>query len=374
MYKNRKIKIAHVLYSFGTGGMEKGVATLIGNASANFEHIIICLTNSGNMARLLPPGTEIIELKKSPGNSAQFLWRLSRTLRRVNPDVVHTRNWAGTDGIIAARLAGIRFIVHSEHGFGSENPTGMNSRRIWLHWWLSRWVKEYICVSTPLKKWLIEQVGVRRPVTQIYNGVDTEVYRSDPGMRMRRKLGISQKAFVIGIVASLNAIKDHPTLIRAFNVLRQQEPESIMLIVGDGPERSKLESLAGPGVFFLGNREDVPEVMRALDVFVLSSINEGISNTILEAMATGLPVVASNVGGNPELTVDGVTGRLFPSGDIEALASELLAYSKSSGLRLRHGSQGGDRAVAHFSIKAMVESYETVWERVAQRKKRFYWK
>ena len=347
--------------------MEKGVATLVRNASPNVEHIIICLTQSGEMARLLPPDTEIIELKKSPGNSACFLWQLSKKLKQLNPDIVHTRNWAGTDGIIAARLAGIRSVVHSEHGFGSENPTGMNSRRIWLHKWLSRWVKEYICVSTPLKKWLIEQVGVRRPVTQIYNGVDTEVYRPDPGMRMRRKLGISQKAFVIGIVASLNAIKEHPTLIEAFKVLRRQESESILLIVGNGPERSKLESLAGHGVFFLGNREDVSEVMRALDVFVLSSVNEGISNTILEAMATELPVVASNVGGNPELTVDGVTGRLFPSGDIEALASELLAYSKSSGLRLRHGSQGGDRAVAHFSIKAMVESYETVWERVAQR-------
>ncbi|MBE9547274.1 MAG: glycosyltransferase [Proteobacteria bacterium] len=345
--------------------MEKGVATMIRNASANFEHIIICLTKSGNMARLLPPGTEIIELKKSPGNSACFLWQLSKKLKQLNPDIVHTRNWAGTDGIIAARLAGIRSVVHSEHGFGSENPTGINSRRIWLHKWLSRWVKEYICVSTPLKRWLIERVEVRRPVTQVYNGVDTEVYRPGPGMRMRRKLGISQKAFVIGIVASLSAIKDHPTLIRAFNVLRQQEPESILLIVGDGPERSKLESLAGHGVFFLGNRDDIPEVMQALDVFVLSSVNEGISNTILEAMATGLPVVASNVGGNPELVVDGVTGSLFPSGDVEALSSALLDCFKSPGLRLQHGSQGRERAVAHFSIKAMVESYETVWKRVA---------
>jgi sugar transferase (PEP-CTERM/EpsH1 system associated) len=364
---SKNYRIAHVLHSFGTGGMEKGVATLIGNASANFEHIIICLTNSGNMARLLPPGTEIIELKKSPGNSVRFLWRLSRTLRRLIPDIVHTRNWAGTDGIVAARFAGIRSVVHSEHGFGSENPTGMNSRRIWLHKWLSRWIKEYICVSTPLKGWLIEQVGVRTPVTQIYNGVDTEVYRPGPGTDMRQKLEISQKAFVVGIVASLNAIKDHPTLIRAFNVLQQQKSESILLIVGDGPERSKLESLAGHGVFFLGNRDDVPEVMQAFDVFVLSSVNEGISNTILEAMAIGLPVVASNVGGNPELVVDGVTGSLFPSGDSESLCSALLDYFKSPGLRLQHGNQGRERAVALFSIKAMVESYEAAWERVAQR-------
>ena len=346
--------------------MEKGVATLVRNGSQNVEHIIICLTQSGEMARLLPPGTKIIELKKSPGNSACFLWQLSKKLKQLNPDIVHTRNWAGTDGIIAARLAGIRSVVHSEHGFGSDNPTGMNLRRIWVYRFISRWVQEYICVSKPLRRWLIEQVRVSKPVTQIYNGVDTEVYRPGPETYMRQKLGISEKAFVVGIVASLNAIKDHPTLIRAFNLLRQQEPESILLIVGNGPERSKLESLAGPGVFFLGNRDDVPEIMRILDVFVLSSVNEGISNTILEAMATGLPVVASNVGGNPELVVDGVTGKLFPSGDIEALASELLAYSTSPGLRLHHGSQGRDRAISLFSIKAMVESYEAVWERVAQ--------
>jgi len=363
---SKNYRIVHILHSFGTGGMEKGVATLVEHASPNFEHIIICLTTSGNTSRLLPSGTKVIELNKPKGNSIRFLYRLSKLLKKLDPDIVHTRNWAGTDGIIATRLAGIRSVVHSEHGFGSENPTGMNSRRIWFHKWLSLWVKEYICVSTPLKRWLIEHVGVRRPVTQIYNGVDTEVYRPGPGILMRRKLGISQQAFVIGIVASLNAIKDHPTLIRAFNVLRQQEPESILLIVGNGSERSKLESLAGTGVFFLGNREDVPEVMRALDVFVLSSVNEGISNTILEAMATGLPVVASNVGGNPELVVDGVTGSLFPSGDVEALSSALLDYFKSPGLRLQHGNQGRERAVAHFSIKAMVESYEAVLKRAAQ--------
>ena len=366
MLKNRKLKIAHIVHSFGTGGMEKGVATLVRNGSQNVEHIIICLTQSGEMASLLPHGTKIIELHKPKGNSVRFLWRLSRTLRRLNPDVVHTRNWAGTDGVIAARIAGIRSIVHSEHGFGSENPTGKISRRIWLYKYLSRWIQEYICVSKPLKRWLLEQVGVRRPVTQIYNGVDTEVYRPGQAADMRRKLGISEKTFVVGIVASLNAIKDHPTLIQAFNLLRQQEPESILFVVGNGPERSKLKSLAGPGVFFLGNRDDVPEVMRAFDVFVLSSANEGISNTILEAMATGLPVVASNVGGNPELTVDGVTGRLFPSGDIEVLTSELLAYFRSSGLRLRHGSQGRKRAVTHFSTEEMVKNYEAVWERIAQ--------
>ena len=127
---NKKNKIVHVVYSFGTGGMEKGVATLIQNASSDMEHAVVCLTSSGDTVRLLPEGTQIIELNKAPGNSLLFFLKLTRTLKDLHPDVVHTRNWAGTDGIIAARFAGIRSVVHSEHGFGSENPTGKNRKRI----------------------------------------------------------------------------------------------------------------------------------------------------------------------------------------------------------------------------------------------------
>lgn len=360
----KMVKIAHVIHSFGNGGMEKGVATLVRNTSDHIEHFIICLTRAGEMERLLPPGTKIIECHKQEGNSIKFLEQLSKILRRVNPDVVHTRNWAGTDGIIASRIAKIRSVVHSEHGFGSENPDGMNSKRIWAYKLFSRWVQEYICVSMPLKEWLEKQVRPRKAVSQIYNGVDTDTYFPGSGAQTRKQLGISQTYFVVGIVASLYPIKDHITLIQAFNLLRQQVSKSKLIIVGSGPERRSLETLATGGVLFLGNRNDVPEVMRAFDVYVLSSINEGISNTILEAMATGSPVVASNVGGNPDLIVDGVNGRLFPSGDFQSLSSILYGYYLSSDLRNKHGTHGRSTAVSRFSIKKMVENYETVWERV----------
>ena len=103
----KKIHVAHVLYSFGTGGMEKGIATIIQNASEEFEHSILCLHSSGETARLLPPNTPIIELYKPPGNSPVFLWKLTRTLRSLRPAIVHARNWGGTDGIIAARKIGL---------------------------------------------------------------------------------------------------------------------------------------------------------------------------------------------------------------------------------------------------------------------------
>ena len=363
-----KLRIAHVVHSFDTGGMEKGVATLIRHASDDIEHILICLTQSGNTVRLLPANTEVIELGKQPGNSLPFLSRLVKTLKGLHPHVVHTRNWAGTDGILAACLAGIRPIVHSEHGFGSENPQGENKKRIRIYRLLSIPVKEFICVSKPLERWLKETVGIRRPVNRVLNGIDTELYKPGFDDSVRSELGISPQSFVIGIVASLYPIKDHVTLIEAYKRLKEIRPDSYLVIAGDGGERQRLEALSPKGVFFLGQRFDIPRIMRALDVFVLCSLNEGISNTILEAMASGLPVIASRAGGNPDLVRDGNTGRLFPVGDVETLTDRLNYYANNPEARNEHGNQGRETAVGSHSIRSMVDGYETVWKRVAKKR------
>jgi hypothetical protein len=118
-----KTRIVHLVYSFDTGGMEKGVATLVKSVSPEFEHVILCLTTSGKSESLLPPNRQVIELHKPPGNSPLFLLKLSRVLKNIGPDIIHTRNWSGMDGIIAARMAGIRAVVHGEHGWGMEDGT-----------------------------------------------------------------------------------------------------------------------------------------------------------------------------------------------------------------------------------------------------------
>lgn len=363
---SNRLKVVHVVHSFGIGGMEKGVATLIRHASEDIEHSIVCLTKSGGTARQLPAGTEVAELGKMPGNSIYFVLRLAKVLKGLHPHVVHTRNWAGTDGILASRLAGISSIVHSEHGFGGENPVGENKKRIRIYRLLSHFVKEYICVSKPLEAWLKEVVRVHKQVNQIYNGVDIECYKPGFDGSLRQELGIRSQSFVIGIIASLYPIKDHATLIRAFNKLRQSEPNAYLLIVGDGEERDRLKGLAKEGVLFLGNRNDIPRILHTLDVFVLCSLNEGISNTILEAMATGLPVIASNVGGNPDLISDGINGWLFPAGSVETLADLMNAYIHSPDTRQMHGERGRDAAVKYYNISSMVRGYETVWRRVSR--------
>lgn len=364
----KKIRIVHLIYSFETGGLEKGIATVVNNASPLFEHVILCLTTSGESERLLPPNTQVVELHKPQGNSPLSLLKLSRVLKSLRPDIVHTRNWSGMDGIIAARMAGIRAVLHGEHGWGMEDPQGLHTKRVLIRRFLSRWVSEYTCVSKQIENWLRNDVRVRKPVTQIYNGVDAEKYCPGNGRdQIRAELGLAADIPLVGVVGRLDPIKDHPTLFRAFEAVRTVLPEARLLVAGDGPERKRLEGQAGEGVIFLGNRSDVPEILRALDLFVLPSLNEGISNTILEAMATGTPVVATRVGGNPELVEDECTGILVKPGDFQSMASAILRYLEHADLRARHSEAGRQSVLKRFSIEAMVRSYEAIYRRLDRR-------
>jgi sugar transferase (PEP-CTERM/EpsH1 system associated) len=362
----KSIRVVHVLHSFSTGGLEKGVATLVCNGSPWIEHIILCLSVSGDSERMLPSEKRVVELHKREGNSCVFLWRLSRALKSLGANVVHTRSWGGIDGIIAARLAGIHSVVHGEHGWGMVDPNGLHPKRVYIRRFVSRWVREYTCVSKQIESWLRDDIGIKKRVTQIYNGVDTEKY--SPGgdrTRIRQALGLAVNSPVLGVVARLDSIKDHPTLFSAFETVRKKHPEVQLVVVGEGPDRKRLESIAGKGVVFLGNRTDVEIILKALDVFVLTSLNEGISNTILEAMGTGLPVVATHVGGNPELVEHGQTGFLVKPGDSQALSSVLLWYLECHDLLIQHGKAGRKKVIDRFSIQAMVRAYEEVYERVA---------
>jgi sugar transferase (PEP-CTERM/EpsH1 system associated) len=356
----KKIRVVHVLHSFSTGGMEKGIATLVQKTSQQCEHIIVCTTQTGRSAELLPAGTRVVSLEKPHGNSIGFIIKLAKVLKSLDPDVVHTRNWAGLDGVIASRFAGISAIVHGEHGWGVIDPYGIKLKRVLIRRFISIMIQEYTCVSKQMVKWLCNDIHVKKTVTQIYNGVDFQRYC--PSNENDTKNGMR-----FGIVGRLDPIKDHPTLFSAFQIVRKEIPDAELLVIGEGPEREKLEKIAGKGIIFLGNRRDIPELLRTLDVFILSSLNEGISNTILEAMATAIPVVASNVGGNPELVKDGVTGRLFEPGDSKMLANIILEYCQDTDKRKTHGMEARKRVMKQFSMNKMVDQYTGVWKRISRK-------
>lgn len=358
------IKVAHIVYSFGIGGLEKGITTLINHGSDDIAHIIISLCGTKDSEKLLKKPAQIICLDKQGGNSPRFIWDLAKEILAVRPDVVHTRNWSGMDGILAARLAGVKAVVHGEHGWDMLDPAGASKKRRLIRKLTSLMVNHYTCVSRQLAGWLQQDVGIRKPVTQIYNGVDTANFMpAGPGKKqaVRQEMDVLPEDFVVGIVARLDAIKNHGALIDAVNQMAQSRPDVKLVVVGDGPEAASLKTRAGDHVRFLGYRSDTARLMQGFDLFVLPSFNEGISNTILEAMATGLPVIASNVGGNPELVADGKTGFLVDPHKPGDMADKITAYMADPEMMNRHGEQGRHLAVQKFSIQAMVENYEAVY-------------
>ena len=362
--------VVHVINSLAVGGLENGVVNLV-NTTSRFRHVIVCMTADGPLHGRLRPDVEVVVLGKRPGKDPWALLRLVRILRHLRPLIVHSRNWPAVDAIPAARVARVPLVVHGEHGREVADPEGRNRRRNRIRRALAPLVHQFVTVSTDLRRWLIEDVGVpAAKVTAIHNGVDFSRFGRAGRLESRMRLSLPGEVPIVGTVGRLDPVKDQAGLIRAFAQVRARHPEALLVVAGDGPCRSELERVVSElgqrdHVRLLGNRDDVPAVMSALDVFVLPSIAEGISNTILEAMATGLPVVATRVGGNPELVEDGVSGALVPRSDPGALADAIGAYVGDIDLRWRHGQASRHRAIGHFSLERMAQAYTNLYSALA---------
>jgi sugar transferase (PEP-CTERM/EpsH1 system associated) len=362
------IKIVHVVHSFGVGGLENGVVNLINHLDEHFEHTVLCLSRSGAMAKRLENQRVAVVEMRLPTDKFRFpILKLSRVLRAIGPDIVHTRGWSSVDAISAARVTGIPHVVHGEHGWEAADPQGRNRKRILVRKCLSPLVDRFVTVSDDLKRWLSHVVGIsERKITRIHNGVD--VHRFSIGQRdaARRLLGLDDAAFVVGTVGRLDPVKDHSSLLHGFQSLAQSEPPACLLVIGGGPMREVIQTEAqrlgiADRVKFLGERGDIPLLLQALDVFALTSVAEGISNTILEAMASGLPVIATRVGGNPELVEHGVTGQMISTRDVSALTEALRSYLSDAELRRVHGANARERVEQHFSLERMAAQYANLY-------------
>lgn len=359
------VRILHVIDSLGIGGTEAGLATVIENTRDRFTHSVCCIRHDGPIAdRLRAGGTDVHVIGKAEGNDWGLPLRLARHFRAAQPHIVHTRNWGSTDGILAARLARVPVVLHGEHGRDVSDVHGSNRKRNAARRILARMTQRVVTVSDQLRGWLVNDVGLRADkVVLIRNGVDSGRYRPLPDRdRLRAALELTAADFVIGTVGRLDPVKDQRAIVEASVALAASHPRLRAVIVGDGPMRDALEravTKAGQQqrVRLVGQRDDVPEIMNVMDVFVLPSLGEGLCNTILEAMAVGLPVVATAVGGNTEMVVDGTTGTVVPSADREALAAALGRYAEQPTLRATHGAAGRQRVLASFSIQSMVDGY-----------------
>lgn len=378
---NDKPLIAHVLYRFDTGGMERIALSIINRTRDRYRHAVICLAGYGALRdEIADASVPCLSLDKRPGKNPGCYFRLWRTLRLLKPDLVQTYNIGALDATPVIRLAGVRRIVHAEHGRDVTDPKGDNPRYLRLRRWMAPFIGRFVAVSRDLQRWLVERARIRPDkVTCIPNGIDVaafDVARVRPQPRVLLGEFAPPGSVLIANVARLDKVKDQAGLLTAFRLLEeragQRGADFRLIIVGGGPEHEALQRRIEQlgltlTVRLLGNRSDVAALLAESDVFVLSSIAEGMPLTLLEAMASGLPVVATEVGGVASLVENGTTGTLVPPGDAPALAEALDPYIADEALRRRHGDAGRARATARFSLNAMLSAYTALYDELLGR-------
>jgi len=373
--------VLHVIHHLVIGGMENGLVNLVNTMpESRYRHAIACIEDYSTFRdRIRRPEVQVFALHRSRIG----VWRLRRELyalcRRLRPTIVHSRNMSGLDALVPAMLAGVPHRLHGEHGWDVTDLRGERRKPALVRRVYSPFVSQYVTVSRNLAEYLERRVGVAPSrIAHICNGVDTSRFAP---VRDGRERGSLPPAFrdenfvVVGTVGRIQRVKDQMTLLRAFAMAREAQPalrdRMRLAVVGDGPLLVEVRALAASlgiaGETWLpGALDNVPEILRAFDLFVLPSLNEGISNTILEALACGVPVVATRVGGNPELVDDHVTGRLVESGDLAALAQTITEYASDGALRRQHGEAARQAAVQQFSLTKMVERYQALYDHLAR--------
>jgi len=363
--------LAHVLFRFAVGGLENGVVNLINHLPTDrYRHAVICVTDHDPefARRLRRSDVQVIELHKQPGLDLAVWWRLHKVLRQLQPDLVHTRNLSALEALLPSWLAGVPARLHSEHGRDVSDLHGSKKRYRWLRRLLLPLAHTVVALSQDLGGYLRESVGIAENKIQVIcNGVDCNEFSPSQADQIPQH---DQMLRFIS-VGRLQDVKDPLNVLRAFAAIKQLRPEQPMQLelVGDGPLLDACQQFVaalglGDCVQLPGAASDIAQRLRHADVFVLGSRAEGISNTVLEAMASGLPVVATRVGGNAELVDDGETGFLVPAQQPEALAAALRRYVDDRALLGRHGAAARERAVAQFSLAGMMARYQALYDQL----------
>ncbi len=364
-----RIRVLHLIQNLNYGGMERLLHDLVLRLDpAAFENHVLALQYLGRFARGLEDhaGLHLAE----PQEPWSLLWprRLSRQIRRLAPDVVHTHSGVWYKASLAARLAGASRLVHTEHGRQRPDPwqarlmDGLASRR----------TDVVVAVSEPLAEHLAEHLRVDADkITVIPNGVDWTRFSGHDSAGAKRRLGLVAKAPVIGSVGRLEWVKGYDLVIEAFAALLREAPASgeppQLVVVGDGSERSHLEKRVrelgvSERTHLLGWRDDVQAIYPAFDLFTMGSRSEGTSVSLLEAMSAGLCPVVTNVGGNAYVLGSELRHRLVPAEDVTALADAWRAVLRDSKARRADGERAERRVREVFSLDAMVRSYSALYQ------------
>lgn len=373
----QKIRVMHLFNFLGLGGTELAALRMIKHLDPSLFENQICGIRGFDprVVEVHCPRANVLSLPSGRQNSRSQIFSLTRLFRDCRPHVVHSRNWGTIESVPAARLAGVPVAIHSEHGYEMDTLTALPFRRRLIRRAIYGMTSAVFTVTGELKQFHARQAWVSSSrIRVIPNGIDTTTFSPRPDLRVstRLKLRVPPKSFVIGSVGRLVPIKDHLTLIKAAEKLLLGEIDVHVVLVGDGPELVRFQKFLAHSpamsnrVSILGACDNVSEVLNALDVFVLPSISEGMSNTLIEAMACELPVVATRVGGNPEVVGTELSDNLFAPGDIDGLAERLGGLARNVNLRRKLGSVSRQRALCLFTLERMVGDYQRLYLELAE--------
>lgn len=368
------MRVTHVVENLDRGGLERMVIDLaLLQRAQGYDCKVLCLFGRGSMApELESQGIEVVACNKATGPDLQAVMRARRALRKRG-GVLHTHNAAAHyHAVLAAAGLGFSRVVNTRHGMGGFNP---GSRRERLYRASMRGTHAVVAVCDAARKRLQES-GVRPKdaLLSIPNGIPID--RFSPGDRAARGMLLAEfdldpSARILGTVGRLHPAKDQAGMLKAFRHVREAVPEAVLLLVGDGALRGPLEAVAreegvASHVRFLGDRGDVARLARGFELFLLSSLTEGWSIALMEACATGLPIVATTVGGNPEIVEHGVNGLLVPPAEPEALADAVVSLLNDPGRVARMGEAARRWVLETGSLAAMARRYDEVYAGVGQ--------
>ncbi|HLX34660.1 MAG TPA: glycosyltransferase [Candidatus Limnocylindrales bacterium] len=370
----RRIRVVELLATGSNGGAQEHVFNLLSRVDrARYEVSLVSLTSGSAVRRLERTGLPVCVIEEPDDELA--IEQVAAHLRAAKADVVHNHMYRaeviGTQAAWRLATTGHRpLVVSTVHSsrIRSEEDRALLRR-------LTPRMDHLIAVSRAIVRKIEDEGRIGAPVSLIYNGVDLQRYvDQEVCCTLHEEYGIPEGAPIVGVVARLEPEKGHPTLLEAWPHVLAAVPTAHLLIVGEGSQRETLEAqvmaAAIPNVRFTGRRDDIPAVTAALDVAVLPSYREAQGLSILEAMALSRPVVASRVGGIPEMIDDGRTGLLVPSHDASALAGAISRLLLNHPLADMLARAGHDLVHERFCVEQMVRSIETIYDEAVAEERR----
>ncbi|MDD4588559.1 MAG: glycosyltransferase family 4 protein [Heliobacteriaceae bacterium] len=370
----RPIRVLHIIGGGEIGGAEIHILDLARHLSPlEMDFYLCCLFPAPLLQRAQQQGINAVAVAMRSKLDVFCLWQVFQVVRRLNPEIVHTHGVrANLVGRLAAKMAGVRHTVTTVHSVLAHDYPDNTAR--WLNYRMERLTagltERFIAVADFLKKSLCAQGIPAEQIVVIPNGIDLAKFEAGEGRQaVRMELGIAPDAPLVGMVGRFHPVKGHKFLVAAAQEIVKLNPAVRFLLVGDGIIRAEIENdikerHLEPYFVFTGFRDDIAAIYRALDILALPSLSEGLSLTLMESMYCGCPAVASAVGGNPEIIVDGKTGLLVPPGDSLGLAAALLRLVENPGEAQRLGEAARKTIEERFTVKRMAERTQVVYRQL----------